>query len=315
MKAAIIRAAGSPPVWASFPDPVPEPGEMLVDVTAVALYNLVCSRASGAHYSTETAFPLAPGVDGVGRLRDGSRVYFVLPRAPWGSFAETVAVPSARIVPLPDDLDDVTAAAIVNPGMSSWAALTERARLAAGETVLVNGATGTAGRLAVQVARHQGAGLVVATGRNAEMLASLGADATVTLTLNVEAMEAAFRAVAEGVDVVLDFLWGQSARALLIAAAKILPEGRRLRFVQIGSVSGGEIALPGAVLRAAQIELTGSGIGSVPHGRLIGCIRALLLAAHPAGLRIDTDPIPITEVGRVWAGAGSTRRPVFLLNA
>ena len=96
------------------------------------------------------------------------RVYFVLPRAPYGSMAEQAVVPSAHCVPLPDELDDVTAAAIANPGMSSWAAYTERARLKAGETVLVNGATGTAGRLAVQIAKYLGARKVIATGRNAE---------------------------------------------------------------------------------------------------------------------------------------------------
>lgn len=315
MKAAVIEAAGSPPAWETFPDPVPEPGEVLVDVTAAALCNLVRSRASGAHYSAVAAFPRVPGVDGVGRLRDGTRVYFVLPRAPWGSFAETVAVPAARTIPVPDDLHDVTAAAIANPGMSSWAALAERAHLAAGETVLVNGATGTAGRLAVQVARHLGAGRIIATGRNAAALASLGADGTVTLPPDDRAMEEAFRAVAHRVDIVLDYLWGQSARAILTAAARTLPESRRLRFVQIGAMSAPEIALPAAVLRAAQIELTGSGIGSVPQERLIACIRSLLHAAGPAGLRIDANPVPITEVGRVWAQADATRRPVFRLTA
>lgn len=313
MRAAIIEAAGKPPVWGVFPDPVPEPGEVLVDVTAAALYNLVRSRASGEHYSGGAAFPLVPGVDGVGRTRDGDRVYFVLPRAPAGSFAATVAVPSARVISLPGDLDDVTAASIANPGMSSWAALTERAHLAPGETVLVNGATGTAGRLAVAVARHLGAGRVIATGRNAGVLAGLGADATVPLTSDESAMEAAFRAVAGGADVVVDYLWGPSARAFLIAAAKALPDGRRLRFVQVGAASGHEIALPAAVLRAAGIELLGSGMGSVPQDRLVACIRALLLAARPAGFRVDAAPVPIAEIGRVWSEPDTARRPVFLL--
>ena len=85
-------------------------------------------------------FPFVAGIDGVGRLDDGRRVYFVLPRAPYGSMAEVSVVPSAQCIAVPDELDDVTAAAIANPGMSSWAAYAERARLRAGETVLVNGA-------------------------------------------------------------------------------------------------------------------------------------------------------------------------------
>ena len=139
-------------------------------MTAAAISHVVKSRASGAHYSASGQFPFVVGIDGVGRLDDGRRVYFVLPRAPYGSMAEQTVAPSAQCLALPDDLDDVTAAAIANPGMSSWAAYKERAKLKAGETVLVNGATGTAGRLAVQIAKHLGAKKVIATARNADAL-------------------------------------------------------------------------------------------------------------------------------------------------
>jgi NADPH:quinone reductase-like Zn-dependent oxidoreductase len=167
---------------------------------------------------------LVVGVDGVGCLDDGSRVYFALPRPPNGSMAERTVAPSAQCLPLPDDLDDVTAAAIANPGMSSWAAYMERAKLRAGETVLVNGATGTAGRLAVQIAKHFGAKQVIATGRNTESLkevAALGADVTVPLVADEEVLEESLKEYfARGVDVVVDYLWGRSAERLLIAAAK-----------------------------------------------------------------------------------------------
>jgi NADPH:quinone reductase-like Zn-dependent oxidoreductase len=125
---------------------------------------VVKSRASGAHYSSSGKFPFVVGIDGVGRLDDGRRVYFILPRAPYGGMAQQTVAPSAQCLALPDELDDVTAAAIANPGVSSWAAYTERAKLKAGETVLVNGATGAAGRLAVQIAKHLGAKKVIATG-------------------------------------------------------------------------------------------------------------------------------------------------------
>ena len=136
------------------------------------------------------------GVDGVGRLDDGRRVYFILPRAPWGAMAERAVAPATQIAPLPEGLDDATAAAIANPGMSSWAAFKERAKLKAGETVLINGATGSAGRLAVQIAKHFGAKKVIATGRNAEALralAVLGADATIALGDDEAALEDCFR--------------------------------------------------------------------------------------------------------------------------
>jgi len=153
MKAALVLEAGQTPVYGDFQEPVPASDEVLVTVKAAALSNVVKSRASGAHYSSSGELPFVVGIDGVGRLNDGDRVYFVLPRAPFGSMSERTVVRASQCIYVPDDLDDVTAAAIANPGLSAWAALKERAKLVAGETVLVNGATGTAGRLAVQIAK------------------------------------------------------------------------------------------------------------------------------------------------------------------
>src|SRR6202034_4139254 len=142
---------------AEFSEPEPAAGESRIAVTAAAISQVVKSRASGTHYSSSDQFPFVVGIDGVGRLDDGSRVYFALPKAPFGSMSEKTVIRPSQCVSLPHDLSDVTAAAIANPGMSAWAAFKERARLAAGESVLINGATGTAGRLAVQIAKHMGA--------------------------------------------------------------------------------------------------------------------------------------------------------------
>src|SRR5262249_35567223 len=151
------------------------------------------SRASGAHYSAGGSFPFVVGIDGVGRLDDGRRVYFLLPRAPYGSMAETTVVPAAHCVPVPDGLTDIAAAALANPALWSWAAFKERPHLKPGETVLTNGATGTSGRLAVGVARYLGAKKVIATGRNVAVLQSLGADATIVLADEFDALEASFK--------------------------------------------------------------------------------------------------------------------------
>lgn len=315
MKAAIVRGPGLTPVHADFAEPAPEAGEARIAVTAAAISPVVKSRASGSHYSSANRFPFVAGLDGVGRLDDGRRVYFIMPRAPFGSMAERAVAPAAQCLPLPDDLDDLTAAAIANPGMSSWAALAERARLQAGETVLVNGATGTAGRLAVQIARHLGARKVIATGRDAEALgvvAALGADVTIPLGAEdlADRLTAQF---AEGVDVVLDYLWGPSAASLLAAGAKAGPEGRPIRFVQIGAASGAEIALPAAVLRASAITLLGSGIGSVPPDRMVAAIAGVLQAARPAGLRIATTPVPLAEVEQAWNRDDGGRRTVLTI--
>ena len=315
MKAAIVREAGAPPVYGEFEEPTPRAGEARVAVTASALSNLTRSRASGAHYSSAGRLPFVPGVDGVGRLDDGQRVYFVLPRSPFGGMGERTVVDAERCVPVPDGLDDVTAAAIANPGMSSWVALVERAKLVANETVLVNGATGASGRLAVQIAKRLGAKKVIATGRNTSALAelaTLGADATVPLAGDRDADQKVFEGhFAAGVDVVLDYLWGPSARSLLIAAARAGRDQAPMRFVHIGEISASEISLPGAVLRSSAIQLMGSGLGSVPMDRLLTAIRALLAAAVPAGLRIATRVLPLSDVQKGWIETGGAPRIVF----
>jgi NADPH:quinone reductase-like Zn-dependent oxidoreductase len=317
MKAAIIQQAGQMPIYGDFAEPIAAPGEHLVRVTAAAISQVTKSRASGTHYSSVGAFPFVPGIDGVGRREDGSRVYFVLPRAPHGAMAEQTVIPAARCLALPDGLDDITAAAIANPGLSSWAALQERAKLRAGETVLINGGTGIAGRLAVQIAKHLGAARVIATGRNAETLRSLtalGADVTIPLVEDSDMLEKSFKPhFAEGVDIVLDYLWGPSAERLLIAAAKAAAEARPIRFVQIGSVSGSDITLPSAVLRASAIELMGSGIGSITLNRLIAATGELLQVATPARLKIAVDPVPLEKIEQAWALNGSGRRAVVMM--
>ena len=317
MKAAIVRGAGQSPVYADFAEPVPSSGENRVRVTAAALSHIVRSRASGAHYSSAGQFPFVVGIDGVGRLDDGRRVYFVLPRAPHGAMAEQTVVPAAQCLPLPNELDDVTAAAIANPGVSSWAAYTERARLKVGETVLVNGATGTAGRLAVQIAKHLGARKVIATGRNPESLsslASLGADVTIPLVESEAALEDRFKEqFAERVDVVIDYLWGKSAERLLIAGAKAGADAVPIRFVQVGSVSGPDITLPSAVLRSSAIELMGSGIGSIPFGRFINAVDGLLAATVPCGFKIAAKPVPLADVEQTWSADGDNQRTVLTI--
>ncbi len=319
MKAAIVWEAGQTPVYGDFVEPEPTPGENRIAVTAAAISHVVKGRASGTHYSASGRFPFVVGIDGVGRLDDGSRVYFILPKAPYGSMAERAVVPAAQCLPLPDGLDDVTAAAIANPGMSSWAAYAERARLKAGETVLVNGATGTAGRLAVQIARHLGAGKIIATGRNADALRSvavLGADVTIPLVASEQALEDSFKEqFAAGVDVVIDYLWGKSAELLLTAGAKAGTGAVPIRFVQVGSVSGSDITLPSAVLRSSAIELMGSGIGSVPLDRLVAAVGGLLQAAVPGGFKIAATPVPLSEVEQAWPRDDSARRTVFTVDA
>jgi NADPH:quinone reductase-like Zn-dependent oxidoreductase len=305
MKAGIVTEAGqSAPIYSDFPMPVPAAGQHLIRVLASSISHLTKGRASGAHYSAESGFPLVAGVDGVGLREDGQRVYFVLPAHPYGSMAEFCVADEAHCIMLPDGLDDSVAAAMAIPGMSSWAALMERARLLHGETVLINGATGISGRLAVQIAKHLGAGKVIATGRNTaslEALQALGADETVVLTQDSANLQAALKhEFVQGVDVVLDYLWGESAQALIESAAQFGPDGVPTRYVQIGATSGTNIILPGAALRSSALQLMGSGIGSVALPRLLAAIQGALTAAPTAGFQVATQIIPLAQIAQVW---------------
>src|SRR5271154_2866423 len=157
MNAAVVEAYDHPPRYKTFADPVPVEGEILVEVLAAGLHPIVKALANGTHYGSTGQFPFIAGVDGVAPPAAGSRVYFGVTRPPYGTFAERAVTQPWITLPLPDSIDDVTAAAMMNPGMSSWAALTARVKLAAGESVLILGATGVAGHLAVQIARRLGA--------------------------------------------------------------------------------------------------------------------------------------------------------------
>lgn len=269
MNAAVVKAFDQPPQYGTFADPVPAEGEQLVTVTAAGLHPIVKALANGSHYGSTGELPFIPGVDGVGRLADGTRVLFGSARSPYGTMAEYSLASRALCFPVPEGLDDAAAAGMANPGMSSWVALTARAGFVAGESVLILGATGTAGQLAVQIAKRLGARHVIAAARNRaalERLKDFGADALIALDQTPEEVVAAYRRefAGTGVNVVLDYLWGQPAELLLQAIAQkgLHISAPRLRYVQIGGSAGPSITLPAAALRSSGLELLGSGFGS-----------------------------------------------------
>jgi NADPH:quinone reductase-like Zn-dependent oxidoreductase len=317
MKAAVVTFPGRKPAFGEFQNPASRDDLEVVTVTAAALTNLTKGRASGSHYSADNVYPFVPGVDGVGTLSDGRRVYFAMPEAPFGAMAEQTLVDPRRTITLPDNLDDVAAAALANPGMSCFAALTERARFQAGETVLINGATGAAGSVAVQVAKQLGARKVIVTGRNAqelETLRSLGADVVILFDLRpenpqgVEHFEQALTAAfADGLDVVIDYLWGTSARTIIIAVAKAVEDAHPVRFVQVGEASRESAELPADALRSSAIQIMGSGLKSVPLPKLLEGIRQTFdLAAH-GKLSLPTKVVPLSTVTENWDASGKPR--------
>jgi NADPH:quinone reductase-like Zn-dependent oxidoreductase len=312
MKAAVVEAFDSPPRYGEFPAPVAESDEVLVHVKAAAVTQLGRALAAGKHYAAVQP-PFVPGVDGVGVI-GAQRVYFSFPRPPVGSMAEVVAVKRVQVVPLPDDLDDVTAAAAANPGMSSWAGLTRRAKFVRGESVLVNGATGTSGRLAIQVAKHLGARRVVATARSTRAeaeLRELGADALIVLTQSQAELTQAFqRELREhGVDVVLDYVYGSAAEAFMqacVGPARGAAEPR-VRFVQIGTLAGPNITLPATALRGSGLELIGTGLGSVSHAELVTSIGEFLASYRAGGFRVETETASLRDVEMAWSRASAAR--------
>jgi NADPH:quinone reductase and related Zn-dependent oxidoreductases len=314
MKAAIVEQRGIEPVYGDFEAPKESEGNVIVDVTASALSNLTKMRAMGRHYSASQIFPNVAGTDGVG-IVNGKRVYFLATNAPYGTLAEKTLVNQKLIIPLPDGIDDVTAAAIANPGMSSWAALVSRAHFEAGQTVLINGATGTAGSLAVKIAYHLGAKKVIVTGRNAEKLSKLGADKAIAFDMTAADGANQFTSnladtFEAGVDVVLDYLWGDSALAIMTAVAKF--GGHNVtRFVSIGASAGQvDIALPSAVLRSSAIEILGSGVKSATMSELMSAINGVFQWAAKENIQMKTNNFSLSEIEKAWKAPLSPRAVV-----
>jgi NADPH:quinone reductase-like Zn-dependent oxidoreductase len=306
MKAAVLHEAGAVPLFEEFENPVPRDGEVLIKVLAASLKPIDRAMASGGHYASFREFPVVCGVDGVGTLETGERVLFGGSRKPFGTMAENSVAPRAFCVAVPDGLDDATAAALPNPAGSSWLPLKWRARLEHGETVLVLGATGAAGKLAVQIAKILGAGRVIAAGRNRgalENTRSLGADATIQIDLPRRDLVEAFASAAkDGIDVVLDYVWGAPTEALVeaLTGRDFMAEPRRTRLIEIGAIAGPTISLPGAALRSSGLEIYGSGGGSVPRRAIAEAIPEILRLAARGDLKLETKRVPLAEVETTW---------------
>ena len=319
MNAAVLRTINQPPHFAQFPEPVAEENEVIVHVRAAALKPIDKQMASGSHYAAYSKLPVVCGTDGVGRLDDGTRVFFGGPRPPYGSMAERTVVSRARCFPMPDNVNDDVAAALVNPGLSAWGALVWRAQLAPGETVLILGATGVTGKLAIQTAKLLGAGRVIAVGRNEQVatLHDLGADTIIHLGKPDQDLTEAFvrEAGDSGFDVIIDYLWGPTTEALLAAFVRrdLKPASSRVRLVEVGESAGPTISLAAAVLRSSRLEILGAGSGNAAASPeiWIEAVRQLMSNVACGALRIDTKRVPLDEVENAWQREQQGRRAVI----
>ena len=318
MNAAVVTAFDEPPHYRQFKVPkARSDDEILVDVLAVGLHPRVRTGAAGAHYTSTRTLPMIPGIDGVGRRPDGKRIYFVTDDDAVGTMAEKAVVDLRRSLELPDDVDVAKIAAGMNPAMSSWVALRRRVPIEVGQSVLVLGATGNAGAMAVQVARRLGAGRVVGAGRDPGRLNALaadGADQVVRLTGDAEATAQALAAAAAEVDIVIDYVWGKPAQhAIMALLTERSDRSRALNWIQIGAMAGPSIELPSVALRSANFRLQGSGQGAVSTKAYLAELPSLVDEINAGTITVETNTAPLAAVEAIWAQPDVPgRRTVFV---
>jgi NADPH:quinone reductase-like Zn-dependent oxidoreductase len=318
MNAAVVHRLGESPRYEQFPEPVAGDSEVIVHVNAASLKPVDKQVASGSHYASPRQVPFVCGTDGVGHLSDGQRVFFGGCRSPYGAMAQRTVVASAFIFPVPSALTDEIAAALPNPGVSAWLALTFRAKLAPGENVLILGATGVTGRLAVRIAKLLGARRVVAAGRNQQALHSLsqlGADATIRLDAPEKELIESFvqEAGASGFQVVIDYVWGQPTEAFLsaITSRTFAAIGTETRLVQVGESAGPTISLPAAVLRSTALTIFGTA-GIPSRDVLTDALQRVMAYAANGELLVDITRVPLADIATAWEHNQSGRRVVVI---
>jgi NADPH2:quinone reductase len=310
MYAAVVEHYGTP-VHREFDEPIAGSEQVVVEVGAAGVNPVDLAKAAGTFYSGRASLPFVAGGEGVGKLADGRRVYFNEPILPFGTMAQRALVDPVGTYDVPDALtDDAVAVALGIAGFAAWLPLTYRAKLQPGETVLVLGATGVLGSIAVQGAKLLGAGRVVAAGRGEEALAraaELGADTTVRLDgAGGEGLTAAFREAAGGdVDVIIDPLWGEPAAAAIAALAL------HGRLVQVGQSAGPTATLPSSRIRGRVASIIGHTNFETPHEVKQEAFRTMAGHAAAGRLRVDVERMPLSDVAEAWerqkAGTGGRK--------
>ncbi|WP_406629109.1 zinc-binding alcohol dehydrogenase family protein [Amycolatopsis sp. WGS_07] len=301
INAALVESFDEPPRFRSVPAPEAAPGQETVDVLAVGVHPATRGIAAGKHYTSPKTLPALAGADAVVRRADGSLGYVMLMGA--GTLAERIVIDPDAVIPVPDGTDPALLAATMNPALSSWTALRTRVPFQAGQSVLVHGATGNAGSTAVKVAKHLGAGRVIAAGRNRARLDELtGADAVVQLLPDEDATAAALAEAAAEVDVVLDYVWGPPTELAMRAVLGARTEHTRLLdWVQIGGMGGDAITLSGHALRSNAFRILGSGFGAVDAQVMQREFTELVAAIAAGGMAVRPHPFPLDQVEAAWA--------------
>lgn len=309
MRAAVIEQYGDPPVVREMPAPEKVDGTAaMIEVTAAPLNPVDLSIANRRFYGPSPATPYVPGREGVGRviegpgLKSGSRVYFETD-GPHGSLAQRSLAPASLTIGIPDGVEDAVAACLGIPALAAWLGLEWRGNIRPGETVLVLGATGMLGMIAVQAARLLGAGRVLAAGRSREGLLramELGADATVELGSEEDLVERFTRAAAGNLDLVIDPLWGPPA----LAALRVLRVGGRL--VQLGQAAGAEISLPSGAVRGRQLTILGHTNFAVPWAIKARAFQTMAGHAAAGRLKVTYETLSLEQTPEAWRRQASS---------
>lgn len=309
MKAAILYNYGEVPRYGEIAEPIiGHRDQVMITMCTAAVKNLDKSKASGAHYSAAIHLeePIVVGVDGVGELQDGTRVYaFGLS----GMVAEKALAARNYLVPLPEGLDNITAAALPNAVMGAAAALRFKGEVKKGDVVLINGATGFTGMLAVQLAKYYGAAKVIVTGRNIKRLHGLleiGADVMISLKdddKNITRRLTQIHAVTP-INIVIDYLWGHSAELILSVLGGVGKPASPVRFVTVGGMAGDKLQLSSSILRSSDLTLVGSGPGSlsdIQMALLFGeIIPEMFELAARGKLTIQTETAELRDIETAW---------------
>lgn len=322
MKAAVIHEFGSVPRYEEFADPVADAGDVIVRVKAVALENFDKMTAQGIHYASKQMFPEFPAIVGhlgVGALPDGTLVAFGGTRPPYGTMAEIAIIPrqyAAYATPVPENVDPEIAAALPAPALTSLLPLKWGAKLESGQTVLIQGATGVAGKLAVQIAKLLGAGKIVATGREDSILRSLrdlGANAVIDLKQSdAEVCEAFVRESGDGYDIILDYLWGRPTEIVFKALTPTTAEfaKHKTRYVQIGQAAGPAITLQAEALRTSGLELAGA--GDIAPEQIREAIKQIWTCIQEGNLAIEIEKVHLRDIADAWNRRTAGKRIVIV---
>ena len=313
MRAIVLNAPDSPPIVGDFPPPETAPGQELLDLIGAGIHPVERSTATGRHYGSTFSYPLIPGIDAVARTAAGETVYTGLPRPPWGTMASHLA--TRYTFPLPSTVDPLAIAAGMNPGLSGWIPLSaQRERLSDLGPVLVLGATGMAGSMAVHAARALGASRVIAAGVDGDALdklRALGATIAIITRTDPDATQTALSTAIgdEAPSTVLEYLWGPTAEAAFSALRRSgMSEDRAdISYVQIGSLAGPSARVPAELLRSRRILITGSGAGATPLHALQTAIPQVAEAITTGTLPAPYTAYPMQRIADAWTHTGPTR--------